>query len=327
MPQEPDPREVESLLNERQKFVDRLGCIESEFFDSLFAILTDQQKEFLPIARSDRARQLFGGIVYSSAVCPEARIDLVEFVEDLHIPQEENEPVLPILMDYTQTLAPRLIDMARKAEEVAKKDRYLVAQLNELKEPSQRATIGAALLGQRQQLMRPRILEDRKLKEINLDFLKRLEDALPKNDRTRLHDEFFKRSYPKVCSDLSPEYAIESIMRAHDITDDQRAALEALAQQIRQDYRKASVEMEEHVTHWMERRLGGGEVHVDEIAEYESVLNTMKAKRARLQSVAMKHMTDLLTQEQRESLPKAHQAVSGDKSAASAPEDKTPLPD
>lgn len=297
------PDDFDRLLKDRDRFITSLRSIEGTFFDSITGILADEQMQFVQHVRSDRMRQQCA-IAFSSVIYPDARWDLVALLDSQGLDTDQMHSLLPLMMEYSAVVAPKLCELADQWSTLASKSNALMAQLDQLSNPEQRERVGTALLEQRQDLFKPSIRRSKVIAEINRTFVDRFVEMLPDEHGSRFRQQFLKSSYPQVYPDsASAEPLVEAVLRIPSLSDEQQAAITFIADEYVAKYARICQQMEDRVNRWAELTLTGGQFSAEDKRQYESDLGGLKLGRVELYRRLLTDFKNLLTPEQFASLP------------------------
>lgn len=102
----PARKEIEEMISDRDRLLDKIARLDNTFFDQVMTVLTDEQQILLTRARMYRTRERYGGDMVQVAgfLVPAANIDLSDMYERFPLTPDERQMMQPAVMDYESKL-------------------------------------------------------------------------------------------------------------------------------------------------------------------------------------------------------------------------------
>ena len=221
--------------------------LEADLLVDIRELLTEAQAERWPRVEMMRRRDatLRRGLLSGESV------DLVRVFEDLKAEPEVTEAVRPVLDRYEQELDRALIERNRVFQENRQKGAEAL-QVGDM------AAVDGLFAQARE--------ASERVRDINRQFARQVQAALPPELAERLGQEFQRRSFPRVYREGYAERAFEVAAGFEDITDEQRQSMstvrksfgrELAAQQARHAGEQEAAEANRTAADFMARGAGG----------------------------------------------------------------------
>lgn len=280
------------VMEQMGEFRKQRTAMEQSFLGDVKAVLTDKQLEKWPRFERDRRRtQTIGSGLMSGE-----RVDLVQLVKDLKLPAETQASLEPTLDQYTAELDPALAARNQMFEDMQGKMRELFT-------------------GGDESAMEDMIKKGRevstKVRDVNRKFASQVETALPEDKRPEFTTAFKRESFPQVYRPSQTTRVVDAAAKLADLNEDQKTAISTIKDSYTRDLATLQKEMES-ATEEMEasfspqtfrRQFGGND---------DSKLGELRRKRRDLDRDTAEKVNALLTEAQREQLPKREQNDGGE---------------
>ncbi|MBL8962689.1 MAG: hypothetical protein KF787_03830 [Phycisphaeraceae bacterium] len=287
---------AEKIPEARARFKQRTALAEREFFSDVRLILTQEQMS--QWERVERARRretiLRGGMLSGESV------DLVEIVDEL-APGSESE-------ELQQAVARYEMDM----------DRSLLAKQSVIDKQGEFAFRPGALdLADLQKRSAETREAGLRVKGVNQDHARRIEQALPEDVRPAFAAAVKRRSFPRVYRPSQVTRAIDSALAFKDLDAGQRSTLQSLKEAYERDVSSyndswaSAIEKDEQDPNNLAFGDGGMQVKVAMGSGGDDADTPLaKARKARREfdEATRQRLNAALTPEQRERLPKPGQS-------------------
>ncbi len=291
---------AERIPAARKKFKEQTTKAESEFFSDLKQVLTEPQTGRWD--RLERARRretlLRGGSISGDSV------DLIEVVEGLKLP-DQPKPVAEALEQYESDL-----------------DRALLAKKSLLDKQGENGfNPGRIDLSEMQKRSAEAKEAGGKIKQVNQDHARRIEQLLPEESRSAFSVAVKRQTFPSVFKPSQVTKALDSALLLSDLDAGQRETLKSLKESYARevapfnDAWAAAIEQDEQDPsnmslgdESMSIRISGGPGGDEE----ESALAKARKARREFDDRIRERMKSTLTPAQREKLPKTPPAGTPD---------------
>jgi len=203
--------EVQPRIQARQEeWAEYARRLESQFFDDVKAVLTEEQAARFPRFQRDRRRQRL--LRRYSRLSGEG-VDLIELVDDVKIPAEARQAIEPLLHDYAEELDRALIDRQRTYEDVQR-------TLNAINAGESNASAASLF---------HRILPRRKaIRGINERYATLIADQLPEEWAERFTREFDRVRYPRLHAVTQADQYLKRVRELEDLTEEQQQRIDLL---------------------------------------------------------------------------------------------------
>lgn len=289
--------------------------LEKGFMSDFQSILTAEQQANWPIVERTYRRD---STIRTGRLSGES-VDLVSLIDDLKLDPAALAQVRPILDQYEADL-----------------DRALVERNTVVDQAQQRAGDGPAAIERAAQdpefqKLREKAREARlKVRDTNQRYARQIAAALPDSTAGRFNTEFTKQSFPEAFRRSHTAESLEAAMKFTDLTPDQKSALEAMQAAYAIEAERSSkalmqaIEKYEATPEGYLNSLGGGmrmRRFGGEGGDADSNSPVDEARRARreLDRKTLDNLTNLLSDDQRERLPKRRERRAGGPQALGGP--------
>lgn len=264
--------------------------MEESFLSDMKVVLNEKQLEKWPKFERTRRRQSTIG----NGLMSGERVDLVKLVDDLKLPAETRASLDEILDQYAVELDPVLVNRNTVYEEFQGKMRELISG------GDQSAMETAVKKGREASL---------KVRDTNRKFESQIEPALPDAKRTEFVAAFKRESFPQVYRPSATSRDIDAALKLEGLNDDQKSAIGTIKEgyardlvTIQKDLEAATEEQELNFSPGNFMRGGGGGRGGQ--GGQDDKMGDLRKKRRDMEKEVSDKMLALLTDAQREKLPK-----------------------
>ncbi|MGE4199000.1 MAG: hypothetical protein AB7G11_17970 [Phycisphaerales bacterium] len=259
--------------------------MEKSFLGDVKAVLTEQQLQKWPRFERDRRRtETIGNGLMSGE-----NVDLVRLVKDLKLPAETQSSLEPTLDQYTVELDPALDARNKMYEDMQSKIREMFQ--------------GGDPDAMEEMVKKGREVSTR-VRDVNRKFAAQIETALPAEKQSEFATAFRRESFPRVYRPTQATRVVDAAVALKDLTADQKSAIEAIRDSyhrdlaaIQKDMEGATEEMEANFSPRNMMQRGG-------FGNDDSKLGDLQRRRRELDRDTAEKVNALLTEEQREKLPR-----------------------
>ncbi len=274
-----DALQAEVML-EQMKSPRRFLSIEANFAADIRSILSEQQADLAPRYERARRRHMFLG---QSEFPGWAGVDLIDAVYSLKLPDDERAELREELLDYEQRADRPLKETFDFMTAIMER----LAADEKIDEETAEATIMQKIS---------------LLVEINKGALARAGALLSEDSARRLSDEANRRAFPFVYRVSPVARVIDAALKLEDLTDDQRAQIDALRPTYENQLRSANLAWANMLDQRLRDSIGPdrGQIYED-LDEWPAPVQA----RAELDARFRQRLEAILTREQAEKLAPA----------------------
>jgi len=273
-----------------------LESADSELFDQLSTVLARAQLESLPRVQWHRQRARCNHFQTMRA----ARLDLSQMVEEMQLPDDAMDSMRTVMSEYEAAITPLMTRYDQDSMKNGVESYQALADLDYspsgefLEDNTPAAKIRGDIYLQRMSALAagPARLE-RRVCDINRQFLPRYLEVLPEPRRGDFRERFQMSAYPKVYPDLGdPTPLIREIIRSEHLQEQDRALLEAVLTSFTDSYELVNTKMVTEYESWCEHiaATGNNVGYVD----YRQNMRDLRAKRFDRARGFVKQLKDLL---------------------------------
>jgi hypothetical protein len=237
-----DRKAVEDSVRSYERLLGRIKRLDDRLFDEVEILLTQEQVPYLQRTRQARERQRYrsGMTRWMGSRNPAAQVDVSFVVLDLQLSAQDFAQIDQPLSQYERSLTghvKKLNELSTKMPlETMKRLQAMGFTEETMQDPSQRGRLFEEMRGVWNELyadINKRTLE---ISDLNKRTCKDLTLVLPENSARQLRHEYHNRAYPDVPSGpSSAERGMVAAMQMDTLTDDQRAQILSLRDQLRRD--------------------------------------------------------------------------------------------
>ncbi|GEM_PF-5200058 len=215
MGQTDNPGQRSNLAAELSRTRDEWGlqasALEVSFFADVKNLLTEEQSALWPRFERDRRRRV--GLLIAARLMPE-RVDLVELLDSLELPDEVRATCEPVVDQYTLDFDTPLTLRIRLSDQME-------TLANEL---GAKADAGGQLASLQQRLVGVHV----QIRDVNIDYAERIASQLPAEDGKRFREAFQRRAWPRVFGSDQVGTDVARVRRLAALTPGQDEAITAL---------------------------------------------------------------------------------------------------
>ena len=233
----PDVEQFEKFQLKQRKVNEKIARQESEFFDSIVAILTDEQLGSIERVRHRRERVRLGSILKSgNMMMPMAStVDLISIVRIVSIKDADRLALEPVLADYEASLTKQFRRLWVVSQE---SNKAIVEVLSTVDMPDFEGDVSRESIEQfmttlqkTSQAIHDEYTSDfSRINEINEGAVRRIQEVIPGPTANRIRFIYVGRAHSGVIGTENRVY--DELLRAmavKDLEPDMRAQVEALA--------------------------------------------------------------------------------------------------
>ncbi|MCI0631503.1 MAG: hypothetical protein L0Y44_12705 [Phycisphaerales bacterium] len=316
------PAAYESLMKDRASFADEVSRLDTDLFDAMVPVLSEKQQHLLQFVRLDRLRTFYSSF-FLLATLPEARVDLITLISLTITDPTQRVHSRDVEHEYLQAMVPLLRRHADSRLENMVKDAYLMGSLAAVEGADQekKHQFWLDMMAQRAKLAHETILVSERMEGVNREFLRRFVEQLG-DAGARLHNAYYSKAYPSIHPDLtSAESTVRSLLAVEHLTDEQRDAIQAIAGDYRTSYKAINETLQKLVRDWQEQLALNMSYDANKLAEFTQNVDDLKANRDNMNTSCRRRMMELLTPEQKASLPPVRQTPERTRPITPAPPD------
>lgn len=266
--------------------------MEESFFSDMKVVLSEKQLEKWPSFERTRRRQSTIG----NGLMSGERVDLVKLVDDLKLPPAERTGLNEVLEQYSVELDPVLVNRNTVYEEFQGKMRELFSG------GDQSAMEEAVKKGREASL---------KVRDTNRKFAAQIEPALPDAKRSEFTTAFKRESFPQVYRQSGTGRDIDAALKLEGLNDDQKSAIGTIKDgytrelaTLQKELEAATEESEMNFSPGNFMRGGGRGGQGGGAGGGDDKLGELRRKRRDMEKEVNDKVLALLTEAQREKLPK-----------------------
>ncbi len=278
------------VMEQMGDFRKQRTTMEQTFLSDVKAVLSEPQAEKWPRFERDRRRtETIGNGLMSGE-----RVDLVQIVRDLKLAAETQASIEPTLDQYATELDPALDARNKMYEEMQGKMREMFQ--------------GGDPDAMDEMVKKARDVST-KVRDLNRKYAAQLETALPEDKRPEFTTAFKRESFPQVYRPTQTTRVVDAAAALKDLSDDQKSAIASIRDSYSRDLvtlqKEMEVAQEESEANFSPRNMmrGGG--------MGDDKLNELRRKRRDMDRDTAEKVNALLTEAQREQLPKREQNEPG----------------
>lgn len=282
------------MADEASKRGDRISGIEKQFLDDFKSLLDPAQAEKWPKVERHhrRTRSLPHGMLAGESV------NLLTIVNDLGLGSQSQE-LADALEQYEIDLDRALDARDNERKAVEERGREMMKDFDPAKMD----------FGKIRQMMTETRRAGIKVRDVNERYARRLSALVPDEQRADFEQRVRKASYPMVYREPYAMKALDAAKGFDDLTDDQRTAIEEIRASYARDLDAANQRWAAGIAE--EERDGGGDPFMGfgrfvpgGEDQPESPAEEPKKQRRELDKAALDRLKALLTDEQKDRLPK-----------------------
>jgi flagellar biosynthesis/type III secretory pathway chaperone len=281
-----------------EKFTKRSKELEGTLLDDLRALLSEPQAARWPkLERTRRREKTIGRGTLSGE-----SVDLVKVVEDLELTPEARQALVEPLEQYEAEIDRTLIERNKVVEE----------QMSQFAAPPGAGGRGAVSIDmdKLQEYMKKVREAGEKVRDVNVRYTRVIEPQLPQDKVKQFQLAVKKQSFPQVFRTSRAQRSLEAAMKFEDLDQRQKEAVASLLETYQRDastlnnkWADALVEEEKSGAGPMSLG-GGGTVMIMGDNENNGPVAEAKTARRDLDKKALDGLDALLTDAQKERLPK-----------------------
>lgn len=280
----------------QQKHAEQTKKLDQTFFSDIKALLSPEQETQWPKVERARRREVglrSGGIVGGDSV------DLTSVIDDLRLADTDLAPAAESIEQYEADLDRQLVE-----KESTKSDFKF-----EPGKPFDMEAMQAGMTKIREQAI--------KVRDVNERHARTLEGHLPESKRTEFASAVRKASFPRIYRPSRTDKDIDAALKFEDLTSDQRKQVETLRDQHKRDAVPANDAWATAQRAADEKGDGGGQMigpggavmrmkfSMGDDEEEKGPLADARKARKELDKKSRDRLKEILTEAQRDKLPKA----------------------
>jgi hypothetical protein len=233
----PERGELEELVEQYQRVIDRMWAIDRSFLDGLVEVVSDEQAARLPRVRRARELAVYRGVAmeFVEEMNPGAAVDLTSIMREMDLTASEEQRIDPLLTTYEAALLRETKDLYGILIDLSTVILDTIDALG-LREMTPEQIIAHIQDEQVQQSLRATFDEQSKpfqaaahdLSSLNLRTFGQLAAALDDEHQDRLRDAYYGRAYREVYrGEPAWRERFRAALELPDLSEEQRQALES----------------------------------------------------------------------------------------------------
>lgn len=289
--------------------------LEKSFMTDVQSLLSEEQQARWPVVEriyrrdTTMARGRFSG----------ESVDLVKLTEDIKLPEAALSDIRPALDQYEIDLDRALVDrneLINKAQQMVGDGPVAIERAVANPDPELQKLRGQAKEARE------------RVREINQRYARQIAAALPGDLGAKLNAEFTQRSFPEVYRASHTADALEAALAFADLTPEQKQSLSAARESHRAEAERANkawseaIEKFESTDEGYAASLAGGfnirRMNMDE-GQPDSPVDAARKARRDVDKKTLESINSVLSDEQRERLPKRRERARGPQALGGAP--------
>lgn len=286
---------MERLPKVEKERTESTAKLEADFFTDLKSLAAGKQEEAWPRVERMRRREtgLAGGGLSGESM------DVIELVDDLKLEGEAAKEVALVLESYELELDRLLVAKAAKADDGGGFEPGKPIDIEKLQE---------AMAKSREQ--------GAKVRDLNRDTARKVQDLLPEGQRASFDSAVRKRTFPRVYKTPRVSRELEAALAMSDLSGPQKEQLQELRSSYERDLEPAnsawSKAIEENEKSGQGGAIGGGGGQISlAFGDDPEPLKEARKARRELDEGASKKLRSILNEEQRSKLPKPAESEEG----------------